>query len=42
MEYHSPVGIVLAYWGVDVEAIGQLGIDNHVIFVLQGFGKVSS
>ena len=39
-EGYCPVGIVLAHWRVDIEAVWQLGIDNYVIFVFQGFGKV--
>ena len=39
-EGYCPVGIVLAHWRVDVEAVGQLGIDHHVIFMLQRFCKV--
>lgn len=39
-EGDCPVGIILAHWRVDIEAVWQLSIDNHVIFVLQGFGKV--
>lgn len=39
-ECYCPVGIVLAHRSIDVEAVWQLGIDNHVIFVFQGFGKV--
>ena len=39
-EGYRPVGIVFAHWRIDIEAVWQLGIDHHVIFVLQGFGKV--
>lgn len=41
-EGYCPVGIVFAYWRVDIEAVWQLGIDNHVIFVLLELCKVSS
>ena len=39
-EGDCPVGIVLAHWRIDVEAVWQLSIDNYVIFVLQRFCKV--
>ena len=31
MEYHSPVGIIVSHWRIDVEAIWQFCIDDYFV-----------
>lgn len=38
-EGHSPVGVVLAHRGIDVEATGEFAIYHHIVFCFKRFGK---